>query len=426
MDMANKAECIARELHKRMAGMNCGEKLPSESQLVREFGIAKMTAAHVLNLLVQQHLADRIPGRGTFVAKQRHQTINVIGGNVSFFDVLNSLIMKRFPDVSLKRSVDPNAELIRAVTNMPFAYETMFAPLPDEMIFRLKSEGRFFPFAFDIHAQGGLIYGIPAFFSPVVVAWNRNLMRRIEPHFEPRMLTQESFPVLCRKAREQGWNGFGDIYSRLLITTAILAAAMLRNDDTVVNRALELVLPWFQYRVPHENFTSGQTLFEFLPRNRLQYYMGQGIDFELAPFPSFFNQKVLPFISESLCVGRQAQNKEKFFKICEYTLSPEFQQAMCNIYQGLSVDRTITVSLMEIRSYRDDFYFTGLNQIRLMNYFFPAAFNRELHLLYDSFQQNSISGEDFRRELEQRYKEIMRKEENTQKLWVNMHNLLQE
>ena len=81
---------------------------------------------------------------------------------------------------------------------------------------------------------------------------------------------------------------------------------------------------------------------------------------------------------------------------------------------------------MEIRSYRDDFYFTGLNQIRLMNYFFPAAFNRELHLLYDSFQQNSISGEDFRRELEQRYKEIMRKEENTQKLWVNMHNLLQE
>ena len=94
--MANKAECIARELHKRMAGMNCGEKLPSESQLVREFGIAKMTAAHVLNLLVQQHLADRIPGRGTFVAKQRHQTINVIGGNVSFFDVLNSLIMKRF------------------------------------------------------------------------------------------------------------------------------------------------------------------------------------------------------------------------------------------------------------------------------------------------------------------------------------------
>ena len=424
--MGSKAERIAQELQKRMSGMSGGERLPSESQLVQEFGIAKMTAAHVLNLLKQRHLAERIPGRGTFVAERRRRTINVIGGCAPFFDVLSSLVMKKFPDLSLRRSSDPDAELINAVTNMPFSYGSMFAPFPDEMVARLKSERRFFPFALDMHEQDGFIYGIPAFFSPVAVAWNKHLMYEIEPHFDPRMLTQESFPVLCRKACDRGWYGFGNLFARLIITSSMLSAAMVRNDDSVIHRALDLALPWFQYKDPGDDFSGGRTLFEFVPRPRLQYYMRQGLDFELAPFPSFFNQKILPVISESLCVSRQARNKELLFQICEYTLSPEFQQAMCNRYQGLSADRTITVSLMEVRSYRDDFYFAGFNRIRLMKDFFPAAFYREFHLLCDSFLRNQISGKEFKRELDGCCKIIMRRAEWFRKLRSNMHHQLQE
>jgi GntR family transcriptional regulator len=46
-----------------------GEKLPSEKELVQEFGVSRITAIAALDELVKAHLAFRERGRGTFVAK---------------------------------------------------------------------------------------------------------------------------------------------------------------------------------------------------------------------------------------------------------------------------------------------------------------------------------------------------------------------
>ena len=48
-----------------------GSPMPSERELVHRFGVARMTVRQAMDALVAEGLLERIPGRGTFVARPR-------------------------------------------------------------------------------------------------------------------------------------------------------------------------------------------------------------------------------------------------------------------------------------------------------------------------------------------------------------------
>jgi GntR family transcriptional regulator len=50
-------------------GAEPGSPAPSERELVQQFGVARMTVRQALDALVSEGLLERIPGRGTFVAR---------------------------------------------------------------------------------------------------------------------------------------------------------------------------------------------------------------------------------------------------------------------------------------------------------------------------------------------------------------------
>lgn len=54
-----------------VAGNAPGSPAPSERELVHRFGVARMTVRQALDALVVEGLLERIPGRGTFVARPR-------------------------------------------------------------------------------------------------------------------------------------------------------------------------------------------------------------------------------------------------------------------------------------------------------------------------------------------------------------------
>jgi GntR family transcriptional regulator len=61
---------IEQALRARVAKLSPGDPLPSDAELCAEFGVSRMTARNAMTQLVQAGIVQRIPGRGTFVARQ--------------------------------------------------------------------------------------------------------------------------------------------------------------------------------------------------------------------------------------------------------------------------------------------------------------------------------------------------------------------
>ncbi|HEY1133639.1 MAG TPA: GntR family transcriptional regulator [Nocardioides sp.] len=63
-----------REYVRQLVGeADPGTPAPSERELVQRFGVARMTVRQAMDTLVAEGLLERIPGRGTFVAKPRNE-----------------------------------------------------------------------------------------------------------------------------------------------------------------------------------------------------------------------------------------------------------------------------------------------------------------------------------------------------------------
>jgi GntR family transcriptional regulator len=62
-----------------VAGNAPGSPAPSERDLVHRFGVARMTVRQALDALVAEGLLERIPGRGTFVARPRRVATTITG-----------------------------------------------------------------------------------------------------------------------------------------------------------------------------------------------------------------------------------------------------------------------------------------------------------------------------------------------------------
>lgn len=56
-----------------------GTPMPSERELVQQFGVARMTVRHALEALVVEGILQRAPGRGTFVARPEVRRQQVLG-----------------------------------------------------------------------------------------------------------------------------------------------------------------------------------------------------------------------------------------------------------------------------------------------------------------------------------------------------------
>lgn len=73
-----KHEAIRDYVRQLLSGELPGTPAPSERELVSRFGVARMTVRQALDALVGEGLLERVPGRGTFVARPRRTPTPVL------------------------------------------------------------------------------------------------------------------------------------------------------------------------------------------------------------------------------------------------------------------------------------------------------------------------------------------------------------
>lgn len=73
-----KHEAIREYVRALVAEEDPGSPAPSERELVGRFGVARMTVRQALDALVAEGLLERVPGRGTFVARPRRAATAVL------------------------------------------------------------------------------------------------------------------------------------------------------------------------------------------------------------------------------------------------------------------------------------------------------------------------------------------------------------
>ncbi|MBZ5734567.1 GntR family transcriptional regulator [Nocardioides sp. TRM66260-LWL] len=62
-----------------VSGSAPGSPAPSERELVHQFSVARMTVRQAMDALVVEGVLERIPGRGTFVARPRRTASRIVG-----------------------------------------------------------------------------------------------------------------------------------------------------------------------------------------------------------------------------------------------------------------------------------------------------------------------------------------------------------
>jgi len=102
-----------------------GTLLPSETELIEQYSVSRVTARQALDALVQEGLIHRQRGRGSFVS---HPTVEqALTRLISFTDdmrqrgftpgtnVLEAGLMAAPPDIAARLSIQPGEEMVRLV-----------------------------------------------------------------------------------------------------------------------------------------------------------------------------------------------------------------------------------------------------------------------------------------------------------------------
>ncbi len=115
---------IEQALRDRVAGLEPGDPLPSDTELCHEFGVSRMTARNAMQRLAEEGLIDREPGRGSFVASPPS------------YRRANSLMS--FSDEMRRHGRVPRSRLLRRELRPPTAREARDLRLgPDEQVIAL-------------------------------------------------------------------------------------------------------------------------------------------------------------------------------------------------------------------------------------------------------------------------------------------------
>jgi len=391
MAIVTKSQSIADSLLEKIQSRQLCGRIPSGKKIALEYNVALMTAVKALKILEKRGHVVRIPSKGTFAAEPKQKILKITCSSQPspFFDVLRELVHKWDPEYQLVRTRNAaEADLFQWTTfSSMLKYPVDAVPFSKERENRLRQQKHFWEKMFGLHCRNGLLYGIPYLFSPILLNYNRTMMRELESSFSAADLTMEHFLELLRKASEHGYGGL-DLSS--FSVGYFLSVAHILAENVSEAEALSGAARWLKEidRYPGGDFADGETLFVLAPRHN--YFHDRFSDYDIAPLPMLNGKRCNPVASGTLVVSQRAADPEGLHDLCELMLSQEIQGKLTPEKFGIAMDRRVAADSMDTTSRRDDFYFTEIRNIHFPHLDHEPDMLQEIALLVTDFQDRAI------------------------------------
>ena len=402
MQLANKSQAIADDLYEKIRSKELSGHIPSDKKIAQQYHVALMTANKALKILEKKGAVIRIPRKGTFAAEIVQKELKVFcNNNLYYFEALEECAKKWDPEVKLVRTRDASeADLLQWTTFTPLLrHSTDAVPFPKSREKKLRRMDQFWKSMVDLHYRDGNLYGIPYFFSPILLYYNRSLMRRIEKDFSPVDLTMEHFLGLTAEAVKAGYCGL-DFCSHAVGFFLSITHVLAGGKKPALEHLLQAADIFKQLSLRSGRlFSEGKTLFALSPRhaNFLQVFK----DYDISPLPKINGERYCPAASCTFAVSSHAEDPERLFDLCEMTLEPEFQQAATRNRYGIAMDRNAAMNSMDTAAVRDDFFFSGVKDIIFPHYDYQLDTLQEISLLVSDYVRKAIDEADFTKGLHQ-------------------------
>lgn len=392
MDLVNKSQFIADDLLEKIRNKQLSGRIPSDKKIAEEYRVALMTAVRALKVLEKKGCVIRIPRKGTFTAEIQPKILKILCNNnpTPFYGALQELVQQWDAGYQLVRTRNPEeADLIQWTTfSSLLTWQINAIPFSKERENRLRHQKHLWETMLDLHFRNGQLFGVPYLFSPILLNYNRKLMRELEKDFSPADLTMEHFIELLRKASGCGCCGldFSAFGVGFFLSIAHILAAGNPGIESLLGAAgymKEII------RYSGGNFAEGKNLFVLAPRHN--FFRDKFSDYDIAPLPSINGVRCTSAASETLAVTARVSDPEHLHDLCELTLSPEFQKKVTHDKFGIAMDRGVAVSSMDTASSRrDDYYLSEVKNICFSHYDYELDTLQEIALLVTDFQKKAI------------------------------------
>ena len=138
----SKTEMVVGLLRQIVATAGVGVRIPSERDLARDWGVARMTVRNAIEVLIKAGQLDRRPGAGTFVVEPPYaKTLGLSSftddmrrrGRVPSNRLLEFTVIRAGADTSVRLGVDDDEPIyrftrLRLADGQPIAVETTWIP----------------------------------------------------------------------------------------------------------------------------------------------------------------------------------------------------------------------------------------------------------------------------------------------------------
>ncbi|MBU0477737.1 extracellular solute-binding protein [bacterium] len=200
-------------------------KLPTEAELASEYNVNRMVAQRAIKQLCKEGYLYRRPRLGTFISRKKRETLQIAYYEMPVYSMkkIFSLFEKSHPDISIEGTeLHASEEYSRNIENMISSNNVDIIKVSESLFRGFDATNQFFSLnsyvkeskkdtyiePWDAFKSANTYYGFPIAFSPVVMAYNKDLFDKTGVGYPEDGWNWDDFLNKAKKLNDSSQYGF--------------------------------------------------------------------------------------------------------------------------------------------------------------------------------------------------------------------------